>query len=183
MTVQSGQSSLFPDSQIREIISLCRAEANLALAIEWLEAAAITVSAEEELEASLQSELASARRLHDKLWEEAGGAGGGAGPSEGLFISRVVTDLGNVSSARQLRERERGRSDLSSLQFSLLCRGESLPHTKTLPHHQQCRVSTEEDPYFLLGECGSPVLSLPNNIFSSSTHRGSLRGSEDSHVS
>ena len=139
-------------------------EANLALAIEWLEAAAITVSAEDEMEAELQSELqselATARRLHDKLWEE---AGGGAGPSEGLFISRVVTDLanGSVSSGRQLRGRERGRSDLSSLQFSLLCRGGSLPHTKTLPAHQQCSFSTVEDPYFLLGQCGRPVLTLP----------------------
>ena len=156
LTVQSGQSSLFSDSQIREIVLLCRAEANLALAIEWLEAAAIM--AEEELEAQLQSELSSARQLHDQLWEE---AGGGAGPSERLFISRVMTDLGNVTSGRQLRGRERGRSDLSSLQFSLLCRGESLPHTKTLPHLQQCSISTVEDPYFLLGECHSPVLTLP----------------------
>ena len=148
---------------MREIASLCQAEANLALAIEWLEAAAITVSGEEELEAPLKSDLASARRLHDKLWEEAGGAGAGGGPrpSERLFISRVVTDLANVSTGRQLRERERGRSDLSSLQFSLLCRGESLPHTKTLPHHQQCSFSTVEDPYFLLGQSGRPVLTLP----------------------
>ena len=134
---------------MREIASLCRAETNLALAIEWLEAAAIAVSTEEKLEVLLRPELTSARRLHDKLWEETGGAE----PSEGFFISRVETDLGNVTSGRQLRERERGRSDLSSLQFSLLCRGETLPHTKTVSDHQQCSISTVEDAYFILGQC------------------------------
>ena len=143
---------------MREIASLCRAETNLALAIEWLEAASISVSTEEKLEVLLRPELTSARRLHDKLWEETGGAE----PSEGFFISRVETDLGNVTSGRQLRERERGRSDLSSLQFSLLCRGETLPHTKTVSDHQQCRISTVEDAYFILGQCAlsRPVLTL-----------------------
>ena len=143
---------------MREIASLCRAETNLALAIEWLEAAAISVSTEEKLEVLLRPELTSARRLHDKLWEETGGAE----PSEGFFISRVETDLGNVTSGRQLRERERGRSDLSSLQFSLLCRGETLPHTKTVSDHQQCSISTVEDAYFILGQCAlcRPVLTL-----------------------
>ena len=144
---------------MREIASLCRAESNLALAIEWLEAAAtLSTAQEEDGDARLQSELESSRMLHDKLWEEAGGP---AKPSQRFFISRVLTDPANLTTGRVLRMRERGRSDLPSLQFSLLCRGETLPHTKTLSGLQQCRVSTEEDPYFLLGQFR---ISLPGQF-------------------
>ena len=140
---------------MREIASLCQTESNLALAIEWLEAAASPGMAqekgeeEEEGETGLQSELESSRLLHDKLWEEAGGP---AEPSQRFFISRVLRDPANLTTGRVLRRMESGRSDIPSLQFSLLCRGETLPHTKTLSGLQQCRVSTEEDPYFLLGQ-------------------------------
>ena len=143
---------------MREIASLCQTESNLALAIEWLEAAASPGMAQEKGEADgetgLQSELESSRLLHDKLWEEAGGP---AEPSQRFFISRVVTDPANLTTGRVLRMKERGRSDLPSLQFSLLCRGEALLHTKTLSGLQQCRFSTEEDSYFLLGQISTSL--------------------------
>ena len=83
----------------------------------------------------------------------------GLRPNEEFFVSKIFTNEGNVLSGRTLRrmekeflEREPNKQSTGGFHlhdFSMLCRGEKLPHTKPLTQ-TQCRLSTMSDPYFIL---------------------------------
>ena len=145
--------------QVRDISRLCQTEAHrlrpglgphLALAITWMEAA-LGLSGQQR--PAVQQELLSLAVRHDLAVEAVERGEAGVLASEDLFLSKIVTSEGNVSSSRLLRRREReGRENLNDvLMFSLLCTGQTLPHTKPLSE-EKCRLSALEDPYFLLGE-------------------------------
>ena len=94
-------------------------------------------------------------------------------PNEEFFVSKIITKEGNILSGRTLRRMEKEflekeppgkiKAGFHLHDFSMLCRGEILPHTKPM-EETKCRLSSLDDPYFMIGPLHVETLSESPSI-------------------
>ena len=100
-------------------------------------------------------------------------------PDEAYFIEQILDSSGKNRTSKELRDKEYSNTEefgnteeYEIPTFNKLCRGESVNQMHHL--YYQCHLTTNRDPYFMLGILKSRVMLYLNYSFykSSSQHKG-----------